>query len=73
MDYTIKQIADNVGVSKTAVMKKIANLGLQSKLAKNANRFVVDEETANKVISAFEEKRQQTRFAISLQTKTQTI
>ena len=31
---TIKQIADELGVSKTAVRKKIENLGLQSGLQK---------------------------------------
>ena len=36
---TIKQIADELGVSKTAVRKKIENLGLQSSLRKNGNQF----------------------------------
>ena len=38
---TIKQIADEIGVSKTAVRKKIANLGLQSSLRKNGNQFAI--------------------------------
>lgn len=32
---TIRQIADEIGVSKTAVNKQIANLGLRSGLRKN--------------------------------------
>ena len=55
MEFTIKQIADEVGVSKTAVQKKIANLGLQKKLVKNGNKFLIDENTAKQVISAFKE------------------
>jgi biotin operon repressor len=39
MGKTIKQIADEIGVSKTAVMKQIANLGLQTSLRKNGNQF----------------------------------
>ena len=35
MAKTIKEIADELGVSKTAVSKQIANLGLRSSLRKN--------------------------------------
>lgn len=38
----IKQIADELGVSKTAVRKKIENLGLRSILQKNGNQFAID-------------------------------
>ena len=34
MAKTIKEIADELGVSKTAVSKQIANLGLRSSLRK---------------------------------------
>lgn len=61
MEYSIKDIADKVGVSKTAVNKKIANLGLQTKLVKNGNRFVVDENTAKQIIQAFSESDNQTK------------
>ena len=40
---TIRQIADEIGVSKTAVNKQIANLGLRSGLRKNGNQFAIDE------------------------------
>lgn len=40
---TIKELADELGVSKTAVMKKIDNLGLREKLAKNGNRLAIRE------------------------------
>ena len=41
MAKTIKQIADEIGVSKTAIRKKIANLGLQLSLRKIGNQFAV--------------------------------
>lgn len=66
MEYTIKEIADTVGVSKTAVRKKIEKLGLQTKLLKNGNKITIDEETAKQVITAFDkqtENETQTRFA----------
>lgn len=45
MSKTIKQIADELGVSKQAVMKRIDNLGLRSKLAKNGNQYLIDDTT----------------------------
>lgn len=50
---TIKQIADELGVSKQAVFKKIDNLGLRSRLKKNANQFTVDEETETLILQGF--------------------
>jgi len=45
MSKTIKQIADELGVSKQAVVKRIDNLGLRSKLAKNGNQYLIDDTT----------------------------
>lgn len=50
---TIKQIADDLGVSKTAVRKKIENLGLWSDLQKNGNQFLVNNEQEKLIKSAF--------------------
>lgn len=55
---TIRQIAEELGVSKTAVRKQIANLGLQSGLRKNGNQFAIDEEQEAQIIRAFGEKTQ---------------
>lgn len=63
MAKTIKKIADELGVSKTAVRKKIANLGLQSSLQKNGNQFVIDEEQEKIIKSAFSQKESQTENA----------
>ena len=57
MAKTIKQIAEELGVSKTSVMKKIDNLGLRSSLQKNANQFAIDEEQESLIKSAFEKKQ----------------
>ena len=68
---TIRQIADEIGVSKTAVSKQIANLGLRSGLRKNGNQFAIDERQEALIKQAFLEKSQ-TENANQSQTKTQT-
>ena len=68
---TIRQIADEIGVSKTAVNKQIANLGLRSGLRKNGNQFAIDEHQEALIKRAFSEKSQ-TEIENQSQTKTQT-
>ena len=68
---TIRQIADEIGVSKTAVNKQIANLGLRSGLRKNGNQFAIDEQQEALIKQAFSEKTQ-TEIENQTQTKTQT-
>ena len=68
---TIRQIADEIGVSKTAVNKQIANLGLRSGLRKNGNQFAIDEHQEVLIKEAFSEKSQ-TEIENQTQTKTQT-
>lgn len=60
---TIKQIADELGVSKTAVYKKIDNLGLRSSLRKIANQFTVDKVQETQIKSMFFENQSQTKNA----------
>ena len=55
---TIRQIADEIGVSKTAVNKQIANLGLRSGLRKNGNQFAIDEHQEALIKEALSEKSQ---------------
>lgn len=67
MPKTIKQIADELGVSKTAVRKEIARQGLQvirnpSKVSENqgqviGNQLEIDEETETLIREAFWERR----------------
>lgn len=60
MAKTIKQIADEIGVSKTAVRKKIGNLGLSDKLQTNGNRILVNERQETLIKSEFEKKEPKT-------------
>lgn len=69
---TIKQIADELGVSKTAVRNQIANLGLQSSLRKNGNQFAIDEKQESLILQAFMHKTK-TKSANQSQTKSQTV
>ena len=78
MAKTIKEIADELGVSKTAVSKQIANLGLRSSLQKNGNQFAIENQQEKLIKMAFQKKRQQeitTKNSVSdeqSQTKSQT-
>ena len=57
MAKTIKEIADELGVSKTAVSKQIANLGLRSSLRKNGNQFAIENQQEKLIKMAFTEKK----------------
>lgn len=70
---TIKQIADELGVSKTAVRKKIENLGLRSSLQKNGNQFAIDEKQEKLIKSAFSESETETETETSSRTETETV
>ena len=75
MAKTIKQIADELQVSKTTVRKKIENLGLRSSLRLNGNQFAIDEEQENLIKSAFAQNNQeksQTKTETKSETKSQT-
>lgn len=63
MAKTIKQIADEIGVSKTAVRNQIENLGLRLSLRKNGNQFAIDEEQERLIKSAFSQKETQSENA----------
>lgn len=58
MEYSIKDLAEQVGVSKQAISDKIKKLGLQSDLAKKNNRFVLNENQASLIKSAFQSNNQ---------------
>lgn len=73
MSKTIRQIAEEIGVSKTTVMKQIENLGLRSSLRKNGNQFAIDEEQERRIKSAFQKNETQTETQTSLQIENQNI
>lgn len=70
---TIKQIADELGVSKTAVRKKIENLGLSKKVQTNGNRIEVDERQERLIKSAFSKKETKTANANEVSEKSETL
>lgn len=57
---TIKEIAEELGVSKTAVRKQIANLELQTSLRKIGNQFAIEKEQEALIKSAFFQKQSRT-------------
>ena len=57
MAKTIKEIADELGVSKTAVSKQIANLGLRSSLRKKRNQFAIENHKKSYKKWTFSEKK----------------
>lgn len=69
MGKTIKQIADELGVSKTSVRKKIDNLGLRSSLQSNGNQFLIDEKQEELIKAAFRGNKSQTKS----QTESETV
>ncbi len=50
---TIKQIADEMGVSKQAVFKKIDNLGLRQQLSKVNNQWLIDNNAEKMIKETF--------------------
>lgn len=57
---TIKQLADEIGVSKTSINKKIDNLGLRSKLSKIDNRWLVPESLEKSIKDAYIDNQKST-------------
>lgn len=55
---TIKDLADELGKSKPAIMQKIDELNLRSRLHKEKNKFFVDDEMENLIKASFSENAQ---------------
>ena len=68
---TIRQIAEDIGVSKQAVRNQIANLGLQNSLQKNGNQFAINLQQEMLIIKAFG-KNSQSEDANNSQSESQT-
>lgn len=73
MAKNIKQIADELGVSKTSVRKKIENLGLRSSLQLIGNQFAINEEQEKLIKSAFSDNKSETKTQTKTQTETETV
>ena len=50
---TIRELADELGVSKTAIHKKVSETIKRKHFSKNGNRFLIDEEGQNIIKSMF--------------------
>lgn len=57
---TIRQIAAEIGVSKTAISKEISTLGLRNTLQRNGNLFLVDADTEAQIKEAFAKRARST-------------
>ena len=73
MGKTIRQRADELGVSKTSVRKKIDNLDLRSSLQSNGNQFLIDEEQEELIKTAFRGNKSQTKSETKTQTESETV
>lgn len=73
MAKTIKQIAEELGVSKTAVRKKIENLGLSDKVKTDGNRIVIDERQERLIKSTFSQNETKTANSNLVSEKSETL
>lgn len=73
MEKTIKQIADELGVSKTAVRKKIENLQLFDKLQTKGNQFLVSETQEILIKSTFSKKNTETENRKEVSEKSESL
>ena len=73
MDKTIKKLADEVGVSKTAVSKKIDKLGLRSRLIKVKNQWFIPESLQDELLKSFTDRKPQTQSYSSVDTLVTTL
>ena len=53
---TVKTLAEEIGVSKVAINKKIEALGLKSKLIKDNNRYLISDEVADLVRASYKHR-----------------
>lgn len=50
---TIKDLAEEIGVSKVAINKKVEHLGIKDQLTKAGNRYLLSDEQADLIRDAF--------------------
>ena len=73
MEMTIKQLADELGVSKTTISKVVSGLGFNGKLHKVGNRYMLSEMQISQIkskISQFSlnDEKKKTQISPTLQT-----
>ena len=52
---TVKELADQLGVSKTTIYKRIDELQVRDKLSKNGNRFTIPQSVETLIVNTFQE------------------
>ena len=73
---TIKQLADELGVSKTTISKVVSGLGFNGKLHKVGNRYMLSETQISQIksqISQFSQNDEEEKIQISLLEKQNAI
>ena len=60
MGITIKQLANQLGVSKTTISKAIFTLELQNNILRSGNKYVLSEEQAELIQTQIENQKTQT-------------
>lgn len=60
MEMTIKQLAIQLGVSKTTISKAISELGLQGKLKRSGNKYLLSDMQIESVKTQIENHKTQT-------------
>ena len=76
MEMTIKQLADELGVSKTTISKVVSGLGFNGKLHKVGNRYMLSETQISQIksqISQFSQTDEEEKLQISLLEKQNAI
>jgi len=76
MEMTIKQLADELGVSKTTISKVVSGLGFNGKLHKVGNRYMLSETQISQIksqISQFSQNDEEEKLQISLLEKQNAI
>ena len=60
MEMTIKQLANQLGVSKTTISKAISALGLQGELKRSGNKYLLSDAQIECVKTQIENQKSQT-------------
>lgn len=73
MGKSIKQLADELGISKQALNKRIDKLGCRNQLLKNGNQWLIPESIENAIKEAFSTTNQTTTKEQSVDKMVDTI
>ena len=70
---TIKQLADELGISKQALNKRIDNLGCRNQMSKNGNQWLIPESLENTLKSASNRQQRQPTRTTTVDTLVDTL